>query len=267
MRYLCDAGRNASCYYNQNYKNMAVQVHRYLCHKIVADKTSPLLFHLRQSAGSSQIQTIESIAHDIEAMGALSAEDVIHVTKSFVRELKRVLLRGDKVKVEGLGIFSLTFYSEGVETEKDCTVKTIKRVNIRFRVDNTLRLVNDSTATTRGGENNVEFVIQSPVTGGGGTFTVTGVSKNDTPVPAGSGNLTLNTGDTLKIQGTALSAAVIKANFATGPTDQFNDRSLSDLGTVSITPALITVNVTIATAIVAKLLRADTGATVYDFES
>ncbi|KAA6349751.1 hypothetical protein EZS27_002844 [termite gut metagenome] len=245
---------------------MAVQVNRYLCNKILADKTSPLLFHLKQSAGSSQVQTIESIAHDIEAMGALSAEDVIHVTKSFVRELKRVLLRGDKVKVEGLGIFSLTFYSEGVETEKDCTVKTIKRVNIRFRVDNTLRLVNDSTATTRGGENNVEFVIQSPVTGGG-TFAVTGVSKNDTPVSAGSGNLTLHTGDTLKIQGAALSAAVIKANFATGPTYPFNDRSLSDLGTVSITPALITVNVTIATAIVAKLLRTDTGATVYDFES
>ncbi|KAA6327784.1 hypothetical protein EZS27_023256 [termite gut metagenome] len=245
---------------------MAVQVKRYLCNKILSDKTSPLFYHLRQVPGSSQIQTIESIAHDIEAMGALSAEDVVHVTKSFVRELKKVLVRGDRVKVEGLGIFSLTFNSTGVEAEKDCTVKTINRVNIRFKVDNTLRLVNDSTATTRGGENNVEFVIQSPVTGGGGTFAVTEVILNDAPVPAGSGTLTLHAGNTLKIKGAALSGTVLKANFATGPTAPFTDRSLSDIGTVTTTPTLITINVTIATALTAKLLRADTGATVYSFE-
>ena len=50
----------------------------------------------------------------------------------------------------------------GVEVEKDCTVKNIKRVNLRFKVDNTLRLVNDSTADTRGGNNNISFEIVSP---------------------------------------------------------------------------------------------------------
>jgi predicted histone-like DNA-binding protein len=245
---------------------MAVQVNRYLRNKIVEDKTSPLLYYLKQVPGSSEIHTIESIAHDIEAMGALSAEDVVHVTKSFVRELRKVLLRGDKVKVEGLGIFSLTFNSTGVEAEKDCTVKIINRVNVRFRVDNTLRLVNDSTATTRGGDNNVEFVLQSPTTGGGGTFAITGVSANEVPISAGSGELNLVAGDTVKIQGTALSGTVIKANFATTPTGSYTDRNLSDLGTVSITSTLITINVTIATALITRLLRADTGVAVYEFE-
>jgi len=32
-----------------------------------------------------------------------------------------------------------------VEQEKDCTVKNISRVNLRFKVDNSLRLANDST--------------------------------------------------------------------------------------------------------------------------
>lgn len=49
-----------------------------------------------------------------------------------------------------------------MEVEKDCTVKNIKRVNLRFKVDNTLRLVNDSTADTRGGNNNISFEIVSP---------------------------------------------------------------------------------------------------------
>ena len=47
------------------------------------------------------------------------------------------------------------------ELEKDCTVKSITRVNLRFKVDNSLRLANDSTATTRGGDNNMVFELLS----------------------------------------------------------------------------------------------------------
>jgi hypothetical protein len=45
--------------------------------------------------------------------------------------------------------------------EKDCTVKNITRVNLLFKVDNSLCLANDSTATTRGGENNMIFELLS----------------------------------------------------------------------------------------------------------
>lgn len=54
---------------------------------------------------------------------------------------------------------------------KDCTVKNIERVNIRFKVANTLRLANDSIATTKGGPNNLVFELvtedDKPSTGGG----------------------------------------------------------------------------------------------------
>ncbi|KAA6323326.1 hypothetical protein EZS27_027224 [termite gut metagenome] len=245
---------------------MPVKVQHYLLKEDLKDPSSKPLYHLRQVPGTSQIQDISDIAKTIEKTGALSAEDVEHTMKAFIYELKKTLLRGDKVKVDGLGIFSTTFHSPGKEAEKDSTVKTINRVNIRFRVDNSMRLVNDSTATTRGGENNVVYVLQEPSSGGGGgTFAVTGVSLNDAPVPAGSGELNLTAGDTLKIQGTALSETVIKANFATTPTGSYTDRSLSDLGAVSIAPTLITIQVTIAAALVTKLLKADTGAMVYEF--
>lgn len=58
-----------------------------------------------------------------------------------------------------------------MELEKDCTVRNITRVNLRFKVDNALRLANDSTATTRGGDNNMVFELISknaPASGGNG---------------------------------------------------------------------------------------------------
>lgn len=147
---------------------MSVPVKRYQRHKKVGDKQSPLFYYLKQEPGSSKVSTITSIARSIEASGALSAEDVTHTMQSFVRELKKALIEGNKVKVAGLGTFYITFRTRGTEAEKECTVKNINRVSIRFAVDNSLRLANDTIATTRGGENNVLFFIKSDAAASGG---------------------------------------------------------------------------------------------------
>ena len=118
-----------------------------------------MVYALKLKSGEAKIYSIETLAREIESIGSLSVEDVSHVMKSFVRAMKKVLVAGDKVKVDGLGIFYTTLTCPGVEQEKDCTVKNISRVNLRFKVDNSLRLANDSTATTRGGENNVSFEL------------------------------------------------------------------------------------------------------------
>lgn len=139
---------------------MAIPVKRYKRHKIIGDLTSPIYNYLRQEPGSFKTVRIRKIAKRIERGGSLTAEDVEHVIRAFVHELKAELVEGNKVKVDDLGIFHTTFACEGTEDEKDCTVKKIKRVNVRFSVDKSLRLVNDSTASTRGGENNVQFYIK-----------------------------------------------------------------------------------------------------------
>ena len=138
---------------------ITVPVVRYSRNKKIGDKNSPLIYLLRPKPGDAKI---DLLASEIKAIGSLSVEDVIHVMKSFVRAMRKVLVSGDKVKVDGLGIFYTSLTCPGVEVEKDCTVKNIKRVNLRFKVDNTLRLVNDSTADTRGGNNNISFEIVSP---------------------------------------------------------------------------------------------------------
>lgn len=146
-----------------------VNVVRYKRKKKMGDESSPTIYLLKQKPGTSKVHTIRTLAERIESLGALSAEDVIHVIQSFIREMKGVLKDGNRVQVDGLGIFYITLTCPGVEVEKECTVKQIKRVNLRFRVDNTLRLVNDSTATTRSGPNNVQFELNKPEENNGGS--------------------------------------------------------------------------------------------------
>lgn len=136
-----------------------VTVVRYKRRKQLGDDKSPMMYLLKPKAGESKIYSIDSLAQEIESIGSLSVEDVSHVMKSFVRAMKKVLVAGNKVKVDGLGIFYTTLTCPGVEQEKDCTVKNITRINLRFKVDNSLRLANDSTATTRGGDNNMMFEL------------------------------------------------------------------------------------------------------------
>lgn len=146
--------------------NMSIPLMRYKRHKILTDTSSPELNYLKPVPGHSRTYSLDDVAAETEAIGGMSAEDVSHVMKSFVRSLRKILTRGDKVKIEHMGTFFTTYTCEGTEEEKDCTVRNIKRINVRFAVDNTLRLVNDSIATTRGAANNVEFYIKSDVKAG-----------------------------------------------------------------------------------------------------
>lgn len=141
---------------------------RYKRHKVMGDNSSPELTYLKAVPGHSRTLTEQDVAEETEALGAMSAEDVSHVLRAFTRSMRKILVRGDKVKIPGLGTFYTTFNCEGTTDEKDCTVRNIHRVNIRFAVDNTLRLVNDSTASTRGGSNNVEFFIKNDAQPAGG---------------------------------------------------------------------------------------------------
>lgn len=139
---------------------MTVLLNRYQRYKIIGDATSPLLYYLKPAPGSFRVRSLEDLARDIELIGSMSRDDIVHVVSAITRRIKTVLIEGDKVKMDGLGTFYITFNCKGTEEEKDCTVRNIHRVNIRFRADNTLRLVNDSNATTRGADNNVKFAIK-----------------------------------------------------------------------------------------------------------
>ncbi len=142
-----------------------VNVERAQRRKILSDPESPLVYFIKQMKHDSKTYDIERVASEIETVGSLSIEDVKHVILSFVRSMKTVLRDGNRVKIEGLGTFYITFRCPGVATEKECTIKSVQGINIRFKVDPMLRLVNDSHATTRAAANNVQLNLITPKEG------------------------------------------------------------------------------------------------------
>ena len=116
------------------------------------------LIYLKQKAGSARLSTQDDVAAEVEEASTLTKGDVKHVMGMFMSEMRKILVRGDRVKIDGLGTFFMTLSCTGVETEEELHVRNIKGVNIRFRPDKVLKLVNNALAPTRS-DNNVSFAI------------------------------------------------------------------------------------------------------------
>ena len=172
---------------------MDVLVERYQRRKYVNQEDAPLLYYIRQKSGNVRVMDVDTMATAIESKSSLTAGDVKHTIEAFVEQLRLSLTQGDKVKIDGLGTFHITLTSDGTETMKDCTVRSIRRVNVRFVADKALKLMNSSHTSTRS-ENNVEFVLASKGdteggnagggnTGGGGNSEGGGNSGGDEDAP------------------------------------------------------------------------------------
>ena len=160
---------------------MEVSVERYQRKKYVNQENSPVLYYIRQKAGTAKVVDIDALAEDIQTNCALTTGDVKHTIEAFVEQLRLSLTQGDKVKIDGLGTFHITLTSDGTETMKDCTVRSIRRVNVRFVADKALKLMNSSHTSTRS-ENNVDFVL-----GGKGDGSDSGNGDSDDGSGSGSG--------------------------------------------------------------------------------
>ena len=146
-------------------------------HKKIGDKTSPMVYTLKRKSRDAKMYDLPRIASEIEALGGMSAEDVLHVGRAIVRNIREKLTDGNSVRIDDFGIFRTSFHCIATTAEKDCTVKNIDLVRVNFKVASSLRLVNDSVATTKGAPNNITFELVAADsgsssggnTGGGGS--------------------------------------------------------------------------------------------------
>ncbi len=157
---------------------MDVLVERFQRRKDVSDKSSPLMFYLRQKPKTCGTVDVDVLAASIQKNCAMTKGDVKHVIEALVEEIQGNLANGDKVKLNQLGTFHMTFRCPGVATSDKCTVKNISKVNIRFVPDKELRLVNGSNAETRSSAN-VGFVLDKPEEGGSSSGGNTGGGSGD----------------------------------------------------------------------------------------
>ena len=137
---------------------MDVLVERYQRRKYVNQEDAPMLYYIRQKAGNVRVMDVDTMAAAIESKSSLTAGDVKHTIEAFVEQLRLSLTQGDKVKINGLGTFHITLTSDGTEVKKDCTVRSIRRVNVRFVADKALKLINSSHTSTQS-DNNVVFAL------------------------------------------------------------------------------------------------------------
>lgn len=142
---------------------LVVRTQRY---KKIGDKSSPLVYTLKRKSRDAKMYDLARIASEIEAIGGMSAEDVLHVGRAIVRNIREKLTDGNSVRLDDFGIFRTSFHCIATAAEKDCTVKNIDRVRINFKVASSLRLVNDSVATTKGAPNNITFELVTADGGG-----------------------------------------------------------------------------------------------------
>lgn len=152
--------------------------------KKIGDKTSPMVYTLKRKSRDAKMYDLPRLAAEIEALGGMSAEDVLHVGRAIVRQMRDKLTDGNNVRLDDFGIFRTSFHCLATDAAKDCTVKNIDKVRINFKVASTLRLVNDSMATTKGAPNNIVFELVSEDGGSTGGTGGTGGSgdENDNPL-------------------------------------------------------------------------------------
>ena len=87
------------------------------------------------------------VAKEISGNSGVSEGETISVLKDFRTLLRKLLLSGRSVNIDGLGFFYLSAKSKGTEKAEDFTANDITGLRICFRANSDIRLV--ATGATR----------------------------------------------------------------------------------------------------------------------
>ena len=76
---------------------------------------------------------IDQLAEEVEHNCSMTKGDVLAVLRELCSQLEYILKEGNKVKLDGFGIFYYTVTTKGAKTEEEFTPQeNIKSVNARF---------------------------------------------------------------------------------------------------------------------------------------
>ena len=78
---------------------------------------------------------LKSLSKDLAEVSSLSAGDVHNVIVNLIDQCPKWLIEGNSVKLDGFGIFRLSFSSEGEAVKEDISADSIKDFHILFEPD------------------------------------------------------------------------------------------------------------------------------------
>lgn len=94
--------------------------------------------------------SLDEFAKEISSNSGVSEGETISVLKDFRTLLKKTLLGGRSVNIEGLGFFFLAAQSKGSDTMEEFTAQNITGLRICFRAHNEIRLYTGTATRTDG---------------------------------------------------------------------------------------------------------------------
>ena len=95
-----------------------------------------------------QAATLTEVAKEISGNSGVSEGETISVLKDFRTLMRKILLGGRSVNIDGIGYFYLSAQSKGTDKAEDFTASDITGLRICFRANKDIRL-NAGASSTR----------------------------------------------------------------------------------------------------------------------
>ena len=115
-----------------------------------SDKNSPKKTYPQITYQYSNSATLDEIAKEISGNAGVSEGETISVLKDFRTQLKKQLIAGRTVNIDGLGTFYLAAQSKGTDRSEDFSATDITGLRICFRANSEIRLSTNISTRTDG---------------------------------------------------------------------------------------------------------------------
>lgn len=129
---------------------MAVLFRKHARLSNLADKNSAKKVYPTITYKYSNSAKLKEVAREISAMSGVSEGNSYSVLKDFRTYLKKTLLAGRIVNIDGLGHFFLAAQSKGTDKAEDFTSSDITALRICFRANSDIRIVSSGTTRSDG---------------------------------------------------------------------------------------------------------------------
>lgn len=129
---------------------MAVLFRKHYRLSNLADKNSPKKVYPTITYKYSNPAKLKEVAKEISSTSGVSEGNCYSVLKDFRSYLKKTLLSGRIVNIDGLGHFFLSAQSKGTDKAEDFTSNDITALRVCFRANNDIRIVASGTTRSDG---------------------------------------------------------------------------------------------------------------------
>lgn len=89
--------------------------------------------------------SLDDLGQHISNISTVSEIDIAAVLRAFVKVFPEILQKGNRIDLEGIGMFSLGFETTGSEKIEDVSANKVSRVKLKFAPEHKLKKALENT--------------------------------------------------------------------------------------------------------------------------